>query len=132
MPEPAPVIIATLSLSLMRTLQPSPADDDAIELHQSYVTTNPTQQAIPNNPPPSSPTKFSSISSAAPAHVVTLAGNKTGIIRSQKVNNRCNLFWAAQAAHGNSDGHILNLLRSDLLQDRSFDHGRRHTINVHS
>src|SRR5882724_8159291 len=110
MPEPAPVIIATLSLSLMRTLQPSPADDDAIELHRSYVL----------------------IGGAAPAYVVTLTGNKTGIIRSQKVNNRCHLFWAAQAAHGNSDGHILNLLRSDLLQDRSFDHGRRHTINVHS
>src|SRR5438128_7902382 len=105
MPEPAPVIIAILSLTLIRNI---PA------------------RSIGKNP------SRSSIGSAAPAHVVTLAGNKTRIIRRQKVNDRSDLFWPAGAAHGNSAGHVFNLLRSDLLEDRSVDHRRRHTIDMHS
>src|SRR5438552_7297514 len=77
-------------------------------------------------------TRRSSIGSSAAAHIVTLGGNKTSIIRSHKVDDRSHLLGASKPTHGNSAFHVFNLLRSNLLEDRRFDYRRGYTVDVNA
>src|SRR5580700_10914418 len=63
-----------------------------------------------------------SIGRPASARVVALRGDKGTLTAGQEVDNVCYLLGFAGAPHGNSVGHVRNLLGSKLIEYLGLDH----------